>query len=240
MRPIVSWSAFAFAAALALSALAATGAAGVGHPLFLTLRGRVELLLLSGTGGLVLIRATDGGALASVGCERDAVHGWILNLSTLTRLVLFEFSGNCLFRTVIGASNCTEPIRTAFLQVELGLASSTEKTVLSLLAPESGTLVFDAACGANSVTISGAVVGEIPALNSHGEQQIDVERNAWEVLFNTVNKSEQQALTAIFLLGVQMSSIELSAAGSLGGKTSLETTKQSLLPAGPTVITTKE
>jgi hypothetical protein len=135
------------------------------------------------------------------------------------------FEGKCVQKINGGANEtCTEPIETKRILAELGLISSSNKTVAILLAPSEGSTEFaKLKCGANETKVGGVIVGEIPAENAKLEKQYNVEREELEVIFATNPAgTNKQAITTIFLLGTEMTGQELKVEGFLGGPAAWE------------------
>jgi hypothetical protein len=211
-------------AVLAFSAMAASTASAA-HPIFVNGpakgAGQAELLF-SGEGGLAILRALNVGVLGTIDCDKSLVHGFSVDLSTLAKKVVFSFHGKCLLTAGSTVAKCNEPITTELSTVELGLASSTLLKVLELVAPESGTKFVTVTCGSNITTTEGAVVGEIPELNSGGTSQYNAQRGSLETVFEAEGKNtDKQRFSSLFLLGVQMGG-ELKVEGFFGGKASQE------------------
>jgi hypothetical protein len=216
----------AFFAALTFSAMAASTASAF-HPLFFTQSGRE--LLFSGSGGLALLRGGAPPFESVVDCEKTLTDGFALNLSTLARGITVLFEGKCQLTSAVGKFNCPT-IHTDLLQVgELGLLTATNHKVVVLLAPIEGTQVSSFTCETQSAVVNGAVVGEIPATNAKGEQQINVARTEVEMRFESIGKTNKQAITEIWLLGTQMTGAHLTAFGVEG---SLEVTKPNVVLEG--------
>jgi hypothetical protein len=213
-------------AVLAFSAMVASSASAF-HPLFVTLSAKE--LLFSGLGVDPILRGERGGFVATVLCEKVLAHGFVLHLSTLLHLLLLHFEGKCVQKIGGGANEtCKEPILTKLLLGELGLLTSAKLLVVLLLRPSTGTEFAAIECGTGEAThVGGVIIGEIPE-NFKGnalEKQINTERSEIEIVFATINKSQHQSITEIFLLGVQMGpGEELSISGFLGGPASEEAT----------------
>lgn len=202
------------------------------HPLFLTQS--KNALPFTGTSGLALLRFAIAGNESLISCEKDAISGELLDNASRARKVELEFSGKCLEN---GSGTCIEPIKIKLALGELGLASSTSKRVLLLLAPESGTTFATIECS-GSMTIEGAVIGEIPELNKSGEVQYNKDRKNFELIFRSANKNQHQAINEILLLGTQMTGVELKIPGFFGGDLSVETV-ETLTTDGEALIDTK-
>ncbi len=219
---------------LAFSAVAAAGASAA-QPLFLNGNGSASLSL-TGTGGLTTIRALNVGVLGTIACEKSSTTGETQNKSARAVKVLLTFSGKCEQTVGSTKSTCTEPIKSVSSFVELGLASSTVKTVLELVAPESGTTFVTITCGSNNTTVEGTVVGEVPTINAKGENQLNSQRSEFEMVFAAVGKtSENQVYAGLLLLGTQMTGAVLKVAGFFGGTASLESSGGAKPPANGTV-----
>jgi hypothetical protein len=242
-RRIMRWirtSLVALCAALALSA-AATATASAFHPLFLTHSGR-ELLFTAKSGFSTPIKAlVGGGNLATWTCEEGLVHGLILNKSTLIHRLLIEFHRKC--ETTVGASKtvCEEPIKFKEALGELGLLSSTNHKVVLLLIPSDGTKEFlKWTCELSTGTLGGAVIGEFPLTNTKGVGQYDKQLTEAELVFATESgNNEKQKVKEIFLLGIQMTGVEMTFSGFFvtGAKSTYETT-DILKPDGSIEIST--
>jgi hypothetical protein len=225
MRKLAGTIMAALVAVLAFGAIMASTAGAATHPLFLTASGKTLLFL--GEGSKPVLRGEVAGVVATVECEKVLVHGLILHESSLAHLLPLLFEGKCEQKIPNrAAETCEEHITTKPILAELGLLKSGSKTVVMLLAPGDGTTTFVVLkCGGNTTTVSGTIVGEIPEKNSEGQNQYDVERETLEVIFATSPAgTNQQAITTIFLLGVEMTGQELKIAGFLGGKASEEAT----------------
>lgn len=223
-------------AAVAFGAMA-VGNASAFHPLFLTESGK-ELLVI----GLSLRALVRFGNILPVviHCERDLFHGWILNRSPLIHRATLLLHGKCILLFNGMTTPCTEPIHFFRALLELGLISSTNKKVAILSAPsEGGTEAVKITCGTNTVTLSGAVVGEIPEINAKLENQYNKQLSELEAVFAAENETEKQKITEIFLLGTQMTKVELTASGAGSGPASLEST-EALNGDGKVEICTKE
>ncbi len=217
-----------FFAVLAFGAVGAIGAstASAFHPLFLTLSGKTLLFL--GLGKDPILRGERAGVQATILCEKVLVHGLILHLSTLVHLLPLLFEGDCLQKLGTGASEtCKEHITTKPILGELGLLllGSNPPDVVILLTPSDGTTTFvELECGGMKTTVGGTIVGEIPEnfKGNAAEKQIETLRETLEIVFATKNKNNEQAITSIDLLGVEMTKQELKVEGFLGGKASEE------------------
>jgi hypothetical protein len=202
------------------------------HPLFLTLSSKA--LSFTGTSKLTLLRGLNGGFLGTIDCEKGASSGQVLSKSTLALKVELEYSGKCE-QTINGSkSTCTEPIKFKLTFGELGLNS---KKVVLLLAPESGTEFAKVTCGGSTTTVEGAVVAEFPETNSLSENQYSTTQSSLELVFQSENKNENQAITSIELSGVSMTKAELKINGFFGGKASLESTQTIWPDAGVLICT---
>jgi len=190
-------------AVLAFSAMATSSASAFFHPLFITQSGKE--LLFSGLGGKATLRSASG----TVECEKTLIHGFALHLSTLAHRILLLFEGKCELVTPIKAacSNQGTHITSKLLLGELGLLSATNHKVLILLAPSSETESAKFNCGiGGEITVTGAIVGEIPEINAKGVNQYNKPLTEMEQVFESVGRnSEKQAIQEIFLLGTQMS-----------------------------------
>jgi len=212
----------ALIAVFAFSAMAVSSASAF-HPLFLT--ASKQTLLFTGLGVDPLLRGEVAGVVATVLCEKVLIHGFILHNSTLAHLLGLLFEGKCVQHIGSGgAEACKEHITTKPILAELGLLSSTNHTVVILLAPSTGTEFVTLECGSMTTTVSGTIVGEIPETNAKLEKQINEPRESLEIVFATVSKNNQQKITEIFLLGSQMTGQELKVTGLFGGKASEEAT----------------
>lgn len=210
---------------LAFGAMGAGSASAATHPLFLTLS-HLTLLITSGEGNLAVLRGLELGVLGTVDCEKSLVlHAEILSLSPLAHKILIDFHGKC--EQTIGTSKaiCKEPIETKLISAELGL-ELTNKIVLVLLKPESGTEFTKFTCGGKEVKVEGAIIGEIPAENANREPQYNVPLEETEVVFEAEGKNtDKQKYGKICLLGVEMTAgTELQVSGFFGGKASQEGT----------------
>lgn len=205
-------------AVLAFSAMTASSASAF-HPLFLTASG--SELLFSGTGGLSVLRAEKLGNVGEVDCKESLVHGFALNGSTLAHKVFILFH-TCLLTIPATKEhkNCLD-VTTKLMKAELGLLSTT-KTVLLLLAPESGTEFTKIECEGNKTTVGGAIIGEIPATSAGGTGQYNKDLAEIEIVFASVNKNQFQKYTSIELLGSLMTGIKLIVTEFLGGEASDE------------------
>jgi len=233
-------------AVLAFGAMATSSALAI-HPLFLTQSGLT--LLFTGLAKDPLLRGTQAGLTATILCEKLLIHGFILHKSTLAHLLGLLFEGKCVQRIGTGAAeSCeetgveTKHITTKPILAELGLlnagTSGSSLHVVILLAPDDGTTNFATLkCGGHETNVGGVIVGEIPALNEGGEKQINEARESLEIVFATVNKTSQQAITEIFLLGSLMEKQELKVEGFLGEKAS-EEANATLKPDGLVTICT--
>jgi hypothetical protein len=217
----------ALAALFAVSAFSAMAAssASAWHPLFLTQSGKE--LLFSGEGSKLVLRTERAGLPATLECEKILIHGLALNLSTLAHGVLLLLHSKCLLKVNGGANEtCNEPIELKLALAELGLLTSTNHRVVLLLAPSGvpvGTTTFALLeCRGELAKISGTIVGEIPERNALGENQLNTPRNDIELVFATINKSNHQSISEIFLLGTKLTKQELTASGFMSGPTALE------------------
>lgn len=214
----------ALGAMFAVLAFSAFGAASVAaHPLFLN-KGEKPLLLFVGenpAGTTPTLRATGG----SITCEKVLVDGFTLTKSPLAHRVLVHFHGKCQQHSFGTLTNCTEPIAFKPLLAELGLVLG-NKTVGILLAPSDGTAEFAAIkCGANTTTVLGAVIGEIPEFTKELANQYNKLLTTVEIVFESENKNgEKQHITAIELLAENMTNIKLDTTGFLAGEASVEFT----------------
>jgi hypothetical protein len=222
-------------AALALGLVSAGGASAF-QPSFLTSSGRT--LSFTSTSGLTLLRGLNVGVLGTVDCEKGAGSGEILNKSTLARKIELEYSAKC--ELTIGATKtaCTEPIKFKLTLGELGLVTVTNHKVVLLLAPESGSEFVKITCGADVTTVEGTLVGEFPEVNKSSANQYNKSLTSLELVFKSENKTENQAIREIWLLGTQVTSAELKVSGFLGGKASVEST-QTISPDGGVSICTE-
>lgn len=175
---------------------AVTASATTTHPLFLTQSGRA--LKFTALGVLPLLRVSE----TLISCEKSTISGEVLNKSTLVDKVEMEFSGKC--------SNNEEcpPIKVELARGELGLLTSTTKTVALLLVPETGTVFINWTCGGTLVA-EGAIVAEIPEFNSKSEALYNKDRKTFELRFETENKTSKQKIKEIFLLGTQITGVQL-------------------------------
>jgi hypothetical protein len=226
-------------AVLAFSAMAASSASAF-HPLFLNEGGRAELLF-SGEGGPVPLPTLRGNG-GTVTCEKVLAHGFTSNQSTLAHRIKIQFHGKCRLHTLaLGLLACEEPIVVKESLAELGLVLG-NKTVGVLLAPSDGTKIFAKfECGiGNVITVLGAVIGEIPLLNKAGEDQYNTPRADFQQVFEAENKSTtKQNITAIELLGVNMTGVKLDTEGLFAGEASEEASAV-LKGDGKVEICTKE
>lgn len=234
MRKVARTILAAMFAVLAFGAIAASNALAA-HPQFLTASGKTLLFVGESSKPVLRGEAVATKTPAAVECEKALVHGFILNASPLAHLKAIVFHGKCVQKVNGGINEtCNEPIETKTILAELGLISSTTKTVAVLLAPDDGTTEFAKfTCGLNTTTVRGAIVGEIPALNAARESQYNVERETLEVIFATSPAgSDKQAITEIELLGTQMKGNELKAEGFLGGPGAAEEATSTLKSDG--------
>jgi len=194
-------------AVLAFSAMATSSASAFFHPLFITQSGKE--LLFSGLGGKATLRSPSG----TVECEKTLIHGFALHLSTLAHRILLLFEGKCELVTPIKAacSNEGTHITSKLLLGELGLLTSSNHKVVILLAPSSGTESAKFNCGiGGEIAVTGAIVGEIPEINTKGVNQYNKPLTEMEQVFESVGKnSEKQVIQEIFLLGTQMTGVHL-------------------------------
>jgi hypothetical protein len=218
MKPAVA----ALFAVLACSAMAASSASAF-HPLFLTQSAKE--LLFSGEGLKPVLRAEEAGVPGTLECERVLIDGFALNLSTLAHDILVLFEGKCTLKVQGGGNEpCREPLVFKKSLAELGLLTSTNHKVVLLLVSSEGTIFDESECSGLRTTVSGSIIAEIPENNAKLEKQINVSRSELEVVFATVNKNNQQAITEIWLLGTQMTGDELKVEGFFGGKAAEELT----------------
>lgn len=237
MSRIVKSAVAALIVVVAFSAMA-VGSAAAFHPLFLTQSGAE--LLVSGTSGRTLVRFRRNLLPVVVHCERDLfTNGWALPRSPLIHRALLLVHGRCILLANGMTTNCTEPIHFRRALLEIGLISSTNKKVALLYVPSEGTEIVSFTCGTNTVTLEGALVGEIPELNAKGENQYNRPLSEMEWVFEAESETEKQKLTEIFLLGTQMTKVEMTASGAGEGPTSFEST-ENIKGDGTVEICTKE
>ncbi len=231
---IIRMALAALFAVLAFSAIAASGASAAGQPLFLNGNGNATLSF-TGTGGTATLRGLNLSTLGTIVCEKNSASGETVNKSMEAKKVVFEFTGKC--EQTVGSTKtaCTEPIKTKATDVQLGLASSTVKTVLELVAPESGTEFVKVVCGSNTTTVEGSVVGEVPTTNKAAENQLNSQRSSLESVFAVQGTTENQLYSGLLLLGTQMSGLTLKVAGFFGGTASQEGSGTTKPPANGTV-----
>ncbi len=169
-----------------------------------------------------MLRALEAGVLGTIDCKKSLVHGFSLNKTALDGLAVFVFEEDCL--EIVGSTKtaCTEPIKTNLTEVELGLLATT-KAVLELVEPERGTEFVKVTCGSNVTTVEGKVVGEVPATNEKGANQLNSQRSELETVFEAEGKtSENEKYTSLELSGTLMTKVELKVAGFFGGAASVE------------------
>lgn len=220
MRKITKLALVALIAVMSLAALVAASVASAGEPKFLTASGGTLLFVAdSGTGTL---RGEVAGIVATVVCEKDSTHGFILNNSPLAHKVEASFSGKCEQTVGTEKEKCSEAITTKALSGELGLLNG---EVLILLTPETGNFT-EITCGATKTKVGGAVIGLIDP--PYGVAVTDA-----TLLFKA--NSTTQLPEEIELLGVLMTKDSLHVEGFLGGKASEETSELLLLD-GPVTI----
>ncbi len=222
-------------AVLAFGAMAAAGASAA-QPLFLNGNGSAKLSF-TGAGGLVVLRFLEVGVLATIDCEKTSVTGETVYKSMEAVKVVFSFDTKCEQKVGTTKTTCTEPTNSVSSFVELGLPSSTNnKTVLELVAPESGTSFVTFSCGSTNTTFEGIVVGEIPPENANKEAQYNKQRSSLEAVFAAVGKtSENQVYSGLLLLGTQMTGTELKVTKFFGDKASFEVSVVTKPPVNGTV-----
>jgi hypothetical protein len=186
-------------------------------PVFLTESGKA--LLFTATSSLGTLRGPVG---AEVHCEKDSVHGFVLDESPLAREVEVEFKGKCEQTTGGVKATCNEPIKTEKLFGELGLLNG---HVLVLFAPEVGNKFVTITCGVNNTEVEGALVGEFKLNTEENKPQYGVLLKLGLILFKAENAKEKQVLKELELLGSLMTGVTLKTAGFFAGEASEETSE---------------
>jgi hypothetical protein len=220
MRKITKSALVALIVVMSLAALVAASVASAGEPKFLTASGGT--LLFTADSGLWTLRGERAGVVATMTCEQDLTHGFILNNSPLVHKVEVTFEKKCEQTLGSEKTACTEPIKTKALSGELGLLHG---EVLLLITPETGNF-WNLRCGGTETEVGGAIIGLIDP--PYGVAVTDA-----TLLFKASGTT--QLPEEIELLGVLMTKDSIHVEGFLGGKASWETTEL-LLPDGPVQI----
>jgi hypothetical protein len=221
MTKVAKLALVALFAVMSMAALMASSAAA-SLPLFLTQSGKA--LLFTADSGLGTLRGTEAGVEATITCEKDLVHGFVLNASPLAHEVEIQFHTKCEQKSAAGTAKCSEPIKVKKAYGELGLLNG---HVLLLLAPEVGTEFVEVTCETTKTNVSGAVIGEFDLNGKDGNPQYGVDREDFLLLFKA--KGTTQEPEEIELLGTLMTKVGLSVTNFLGGKASEETVELILL-----------
>lgn len=221
----------ALAAMVAVLAFGAVGAgsASAFHPLFLNEGNKAELLFsgegsLATTGVLPTLRALNAGILGTITCEKVLVDGFAENKSTLAHRVKVEFHGKCtLHSNATGLVACTETIKVNQSLAELGLVLGNKTVGILLASSEKAPEFVKVTCGSNITTVEGAVIGEIPEKVGTVEQYNKPLIETLQVFEAEGKSSENQNITSIELLGVNMTvGTTLKVSGFFGGAASEE------------------